>query len=109
MDPKMPESYTIDLMGDNGTPFRFMYWPGSGMVRYYDRRYTLTEGEPGYGINHMNEDGQACGPVLTPEVFTQHGGTGMRGWHEVDSWDVDRATMTVVADWLEMIMERDVR
>lgn len=100
-----PMTYTLDLMGGNGTPFRFVFFPEELVVRYYDRRYTLTEGEPGYGINQMNEDGQACSPSLAPATFTNHCNHGLRGWHEVDAWDVDRATMVLVGDWIEMLQE----
>lgn len=97
-----PETFTMDLTGGNGTPFRFVFWPheNDGTVRYYDRRYTLTEGEPGYGLNHTNENGQCCGGARAAIDFIHHGGFGLMGWHEVDAWDVDRLTMIAVGGWL---------
>jgi hypothetical protein len=109
MDKVEPATFTLDITGGNGTPFRFIYFPGEEVVRYYDRRYTLTEGEPGYGINHMNENGQCCGGALSVDTFTDCSSSGLRGWHEVDAWDGDRATMIIVGDWLELIMERSTR
>lgn len=101
-----PGTHTFDLIGANGTPFRFMFWPGTDEVRYYDRRYTLTEGEPGYGINHTTEWGQCCGPSLLPETFTDDHRMGVRGWHEVDAWDVDYITRRIVGTWIKMVKER---
>lgn len=103
---EQPDIFHIDLTGGNGTPFRFEFTPGEGVhgaVRYRDRRYTLTEGKPGYGINHMNENGQSCGPVLDPSTFTDHGNSGIRGWHSVDAWDIDRKTVVMVGMWLSHI------
>lgn len=107
MSNERPASFHIDLTGGNGTPFRFEFTPDEGphgQVRYRDRRYTLTEGKPGYGINHTNEDGQACGPALMPYSLIDCD-SGIRGWHEVDAWDVDRATVQLVGAWLRHIAE----
>jgi hypothetical protein len=98
-----PETFHIDLTGGNGTPFRFVFWPEVKTVRYYSRRHTLTEGEPGYGINHTNENGQACGPALSFTDFVPLCNYGIRGWHEVDAWDVDGETMRMVGLWLTHI------
>lgn len=110
-----PEVFTLDVIGGNGTPFRFMFWPKEdqatekGTVRYYDRRYTLTEGEPGYGINHTNEHGQACGgPLLVSSFTNAHSSgfsSGIRGWHGVDAWDIDRQTVKLVGGWIHSILE----
>lgn len=110
-----PEVFTLDLIGGNGTPFRFMFWPKEhqateeGTIRYYDRRYILTEGEPGYGINHTNENGQSCGGPLLVSSFTNaynYGfGSGIRGWNEVDAWDIDRHTVALVGNWIASILE----
>lgn len=108
MEKINPTTFHIDLIGANGTPFRFEFTPYEGphgTVRYRDRRYTLSEGEPGYGINHTNENGQACGPVLGPEAFTG-GKPGIRGWHEVDAWDIDRITVGIVGIWLQRLDSR---
>lgn len=103
-----PETYTLDLPGDNGTPFRFIFWPWTGEVRYYDRRYPTQPGELFYDLRRHNENGQQCGGDLRVTDFV-NATTGMRGWHENDAWDVDRAVMVMVGDWLETIKERDVR
>jgi hypothetical protein len=102
-------TFQMDVIGENGTPFRFMYWPKDKVIRYYDRRYVLEEGDPGYGINHTNENGQSCGTALLMESFVPVRpveGHGMRGWHEVEAWDVDAATMHLVGVWLTHIIER---
>lgn len=99
---KRPDVFHIDLTGANGTPFRFEFTPGEGIhgvVRYRDRRYTLAKGEPGYGINHTNENGQACGGFLYPSSYINRK-AGIRGWHEVDAWDIDRRTANMVGAWL---------
>lgn len=103
-----PVAFHIDLTGDNGTPFRFEFSPNEspyGTVRYRDRRYTLTEGKPGYGINHTNENGQACGPAMLPSAFPATSIYGMRGWHEEDAWDVDVHTRNFVGLWLRRIAD----
>ena len=101
-----PEIFTLDLIGDNGTPFRFMYWPEQGEIRYYDRRYPTTPDKPGYGINHFNENGQACGGPLLDTDFTPLADYGIRGWHEVDAWDIDRDTRRIVGKWITALKER---
>lgn len=104
-----PGTYTLDLIGKNGTPFRFVYMPAEGKVQYFDRRYTLTPGEPGYGPNQMNENGQSCGSALLVSDFLPPRRTGFRGWHEVDAWDVDGDTRYWVGEWLAQIRDRDGR
>lgn len=103
-----PTTYTLDIPGDNGTPFRFVYWPEDGTVRYYDRRYTRTEGEYGYGLNQMTEDGQACGPALAFTDFVPLSNHGMRGWNSIDAWDIDRATRCLVGTWLTAIRDKGI-
>lgn len=106
-----PEVFTLDLIGDNGTPFRFMFWPKEhqatekGTIRYYDRRYTLTEDEPGYSINNMDENGQSCGGPLLVSSFIEARGFGIQGWHAVDAWDIDRDTVALVGNWIASILE----
>lgn len=97
----MPTVHRLDVISANGIPLRFMVWVDSGTVRYYDRRYTLQPGQPGYGINHTWEDGQACGPAMTPDSFDPWHVTGIRGWNSIDVWDVDPATMRVVTSWVQ--------
>lgn len=103
--------FHLDVPGGNGTPFRFVFWPtellytGTGAVRYYDRRYTLTEGKPGYGLNHMNEDGQCCGPAMDPGAFTPNALHGLVGWHDVKAWDIDRSTRRMVGVWLRHLAD----
>jgi hypothetical protein len=105
-DTTSPETYTLDVTGDNGTPFRFVFWPGTETVRYYDRRYTRTEGEYGYGVNHMTEDGQACGPALAITDFVPISNHGLRGYNAIDEWDIDRRTMNLVGTWLRVLTEK---
>ena len=107
-DTTVPATYTLDMTGGNGTPFRFVYWPADGAVRYYDRRYTRTEGEYGYGIDQMCEDGQSCGPVFNATSFDPHTIYGIRGWHEVDAWDIDRATVQLVGTWLTALKNKGI-
>lgn len=95
--------FHLDVTGANGTPFRFIAWPEENAIRYYDRRYTLAEGEPGYGVNHMNEDGQACGPAMILKGF--EGTRWIRGWHDVSAWDVDAATMQLVGVWVTHVLK----
>lgn len=100
--PITPETYVLDVNGANGTPFRFVFYPGEdgGTVRYHDRRYTLAKGELGYGINQTNEHGQACGPKFTVSAFVPPRRSGLLGWHDVGAWDVDVATCHLVTAWL---------
>lgn len=103
----VPGVFHLDVNGANGTPFRFVYdLTEPSTLRYYDRRYPLAEGEPGYGVNHMNEDGQACGPALSINHINWLHANGFRGWHDVAAWGVDRATVVMVGNWIEMIKER---
>ncbi len=101
--PVTPTTYTLDMTGGNGTPFRFVYWPADNAVRYYNRRYPLPEGEPSR-LNHQTEDGQACGGALAADDFTvASGGYGIRGWHEVDAWDIDVRTRELVGAWINLL------
>lgn len=103
-----PTTYTLDMTGDNGTPFRFVYWSADGAVRCYDRRYMLAEGEPGYGINHTCENGQACGPAFAFTDFVPIGHHGIRGYNEIDAWDIDRRTRELVGAWLTLLQGKGV-
>jgi hypothetical protein len=98
-----PEVFSLDTIGGNGTPFRFVYWPKVGEVRYYDRRYTLTPDQLGYGPGNMNEDGQACGGPLLDTDFSSHAHHGIAGWHDVRAWDIDRGTVQLVGMWIKDI------
>lgn len=102
LNPDNHTTYSIDLNGENGTPFRFTYDPERNLVRQMDRRYTLKPGESGYGPNHMNEQGQMCGPARYPTDYI-HATRGFRGWHEVTTWDVDGGTAMLVGLWLRHI------
>ncbi len=104
-----PETYTLDLPGGNGTPFRFVYWPNTGTVAYFDRRHAVPTTDRIYQPYIRDENGQACGGHLTTDDFFNNAMTGMHGWHKNDAWDVDRAVMVMVGDWLETIMDRDPR
>lgn len=102
MQQQPPGTFLLDVTGANGTPFRFVATPADGALRYYDRRHTLAEGEPGYGINRTCEIGQACGPALrlidAPEFAC------IRGWHGVTDWDVDAGTTTLVSAWVRHVL-----
>lgn len=101
----VPGVFHLDVNSANGTPFRFVLDPANNVIRYYDRRYPKTDDQPGYGVNHFTEDGQACGPALTADTFARPPGYGLCGWHKVDVWDVDRKTMALVGSWIELVME----
>lgn len=100
-----PEVFTLDLIGDNGTPFRFMFWPKTGDVKYYDRRYPAQPDEPHYRLNHYDENGQNCGPGFVADDFPLSSSHGIRGWHEVDAWDIDRGTRSLVGQWIHRVLE----
>lgn len=101
-----PETYSLDLIGGNGTPFRFTYWPRTETVAYQDRRYPTQPDEPHYRPFHYDENGQNCGPAMAYTDFVPLSNHGIRGWHEVDAWDLDRDTVRLVGTWLETIKER---
>lgn len=107
-DPTGPTTYTLDMPGDNGTPFRFVYWPADAAVRYYDRRYTRAKSDIGYGIDHKCEHGQACGPRLHPTDFTAFDADPIRGWQNMDVWDVDRRTVQMVGVWLTLLQDKGI-
>lgn len=100
------ETYTLDITGSNGTPFRFTYWPSTEYVMYQDRRCPSKPGEPQYRPFFYDEHGQNCGPSLMTSNFTDGKLGGIRGWHENDAWDIDAATVRLVGTWLTLIKER---
>jgi hypothetical protein len=100
-----PETYILDVVGDNGTPFRFVYELGD-TVRYYDRRYPTLPDEPYYHPRNYSEHGQSCGPDMLIESFTDLGTHGIFGWHEVEAWDIDAFTRDLVGVWLKSLKER---
>jgi hypothetical protein len=95
-----PETFHIDLTGGNGTPFRFVFLPDDGSVWQYDRRHTIKA--PDQTHPNFNDDGQLCGGTFAPSDFIGKD-SGIRGWHEVDAWDIDRATVRMVGIWLTHI------
>lgn len=96
MEMKQPKRFSLDVVSDSGTPFRFVFWPGEGAVRYYDRRHMFTE------------DGQACGPALDYDDVMIRGRQGIHAWHDVEEWDVDASTMELVRGWLMINVARSV-
>lgn len=104
-DNTNPEIFTLDVIGGNGTPFRFVFWPKLGDVVYLDRRIPTQPGEAGYRPYHYDENGQRCGAALDADNFTPDAQHGIRGWHEVDAWDIDRSTRRLVGSWIKLIME----
>jgi hypothetical protein len=85
-----------------GIPMLFVWDRTDNTVRYYDRRYTLTPDQPGYGINHTCELGQCCGGPRMASDFRPDDTHGIRGWHEVDAWDLDARTVQLVGTWLRV-------
>lgn len=89
-----PLAHTLAATTANGIPMMFVWEPGADTVRYYDRRYA---GQPGF-----TDYGQQCGPDLSADSFQQDATHGIRGWHEVDAWDIDARTVRLVAAWLHV-------
>jgi hypothetical protein len=100
-----PETFVMDITGGNGTPFRFIYWPSTQIVVYFDRRYPTKPGEGQYKPFAYDENGQNCGPYLKASSFTEHRNTALTGWHGNREWDVDRSTRQLVSDWIEQIQD----
>jgi hypothetical protein len=96
-----PVAFHIDLTGDNGTPFRFVFLPDDGSVWQYDRRYAVGPDEESSPT--FSEDGQQCGGAHSTMDFPATSIYGMRGWHEEDAWDVDVHTRNFVGLWLKRI------
>lgn len=86
--------HSIIATTDRGTRLKFIWDPTTDTVRYYDRRYA---GQPGFP-----KHGQECGPSLPPESFNPDNPSGIRGWHEVDAWDLDARTVRLVGLWLKI-------
>lgn len=108
MADNAPTTFHLDVTSANGTPLRFVLTPGhapeSSPVRYYDRRYTLAPGEFGYHPVNFNEDGQGCGPSLNIDAFTEGPDRTIRGWHEIDVWDIDPRTRALVGSWISHVL-----
>lgn len=104
-EQETPQAYRLDVTGQNGVPFRFVLCPEDRTIRYFDRRYALPVGTPGYGTT-FNENGQSCGPALDFESFTQERGGAARyqSLHDVWAWDVDDETMETVRAWVQRVM-----
>lgn len=103
MDKANPITFHIDLTGANGTPFRFVFLPEDGSVWQYDRRYAVEAGKQNHA--HFTEDGQLCGGARSTRDFPGTSIYGLRGWHEVDVWDVDMDTRNFVGFWLKRIAD----
>ena len=108
-EPIIPTTFHLDVTGANGTPFRFVLTPdddnpAKSLVRYYNRRYTLNEGDFGYHPVNFNEDGQSCGGGLYTRDFTEEFGSGFAGWHNVRAWDVDVRTRRLVGAWIANVL-----
>lgn len=76
----------------NGIPMMFVWDPAARTLRYYDQRFAE---QPGF-----TEYGQDCGPALLADSFQPNATQGIRGWHEVDVWDLDARTVRAVGMWL---------
>jgi hypothetical protein len=100
-----PKVFHTDLTGANGTPFRFVLWPEENRVLYYDRRYTYVPGQPGYGLDTINENGRVCGPWITPADLSAARNTGLCGRGGEGAWDVDPRTVRLVSAWAEHVLE----
>ncbi len=103
MSSERPDTFHLDLTGGNGTPFRFVFWPETGELRCYDRRYSYRPDERVYHERNYNENGQSCGGPMALGSFTRPRPTGIQGWHEVEDWDIDRASVVLVAAWLHHV------
>ena len=111
-EPTIPTTFHLDVPGANGTPFRFVLIPDNdtparSRIRYHDRRYTLNEGDFAYHPRNFSEDGQACGPDQYADSFTTASDFGIRGWHEVDAWDIDQGTRVLVGLWVSHVLGLD--
>lgn len=85
-------AHTFAATTDRGVPLLFVWDPGTEKVRYYDTRYA---GQFGFA-----EYGQDCGAALYATSFQPDATSGIRGWHEVDAWDLDATTVRKVGTWL---------
>jgi len=85
---------TFAVTTANGIPMLFVLDREQATVRYYDRRYA---GKPGWP-----EHGQGCGPAFAVSSFSPDATHGIRGWHEIDVWDLDAATVRRVGNWLKV-------
>lgn len=90
----MTSNDTFAVTTANGIPMLFVLDRDKATVRYYDRRYA---GRPGF-----TEYGQDCGPALAVDSFSPDATDGIRGWHEVDVWDLDAHTVRLVANCLKV-------
>lgn len=90
----MTNNNTFAATTANGIPMLFVWDRDKGTIRYYDRRYAR---KPGF-----TEHGQDCGPALMAVDFHPNATHGIRGWHEVDAWDLDARTVRLVGNWLKV-------
>ena len=98
----MTDNPTFAVTTANGIPMLFVWDRETNEVRYYDRRYPVQPGSPGYGINNATEHGQCCGGARLASDFSPDAERGIRGWHEVDVWDLDARTVRLVGNWLKV-------
>ena len=113
-EPTTPTTFHLDTISANGTPFRFVLTPQEerperSSVRYYDRRYASAPGEFGYHPSNFNEHGQGCGGARSADDFMGSHDFGLRGWHEVDAWDVDVHTRRLVGTWIANVLGLETR
>jgi hypothetical protein len=102
------ESWTLDVLADNGVPFRVLvvptgscpnhpsarkYYEGSPMVEFYDRRYDHTA--DGQFICRYNLD-----------TMLERPDAGLCLYGDEPSWTIDYHTMTLIHLWLGCCVAR---
>jgi hypothetical protein len=112
MEPIMPGMFVLDVVADNGVPFRALAISRATegpnkyrapadrddpIVEFYDRRY-LIDGEHGqFTGGYYNTD------TLLGRTEFGSGGLDLHGG--VDAWTVDEASMDVVRAWLALLVD----
>jgi hypothetical protein len=114
-----PETFYLDVIAANGTPFRFVLTPSArpyrrgddpdapmvGKVMYYDRHFTYQPEDEMYRPGAYDENGKNCGPAMYADAFDRHRpGQGLCGWHDERAWDVDGVTVGLVRTWIHLTM-----
>lgn len=88
------DAYRFAVTTGTGMRALVIYNPDDATVQIYDRRYA---GQPGF-----TEHGQRCGGPQSASDFHRDATTGIRGWHDVDHWDMDARTVRLIGAWLHV-------
>ena len=95
--------HVIDILTDREIPFRVVYGRREyvdGMlserevVSFYDRRFTMSH----------NPHGQFVSDYF-PESLFDHGNDALSLDGGVLNWVIDRASMVLILDWLESLLD----